>query len=116
MDRLGPFMTIWENVGPLPYPFVSAIAIWSNLKPFRAKWLQMAPNGSNGLQWAPMGSTWLQMARNGSKLLQMDMAETNGYGNGPKFSQMVINGPKRSITIHYDQTWSKMVKYGPRLS
>ena len=47
---------------------------------------------------------------------EMAMAETNGYGNGQTFSQTVIKGPKWSITIHHDPTWSKMVKYGPRLS
>ena len=38
MDHLGSFMTIWDDVGPLPNPFVSAMAIWSNLETFGANW------------------------------------------------------------------------------
>ena len=50
------------------------------------------------------GSKWLQMAPNYTKCFQMTMAETNGYGNGQTLSQMVKNGPKWSITIHYAPT------------
>ena len=48
MDHLGPFMTIWDNVGPLSYSFVSVIAIWSNLEPF----------GANRSHFEPFGAIW----------------------------------------------------------
>ena len=65
---------------------------------------QTAQKGSIWLEMTPISSKWLHMAPNGSKLLQMAMADTNGYGNGPTLSQIDIDGPKWSITIHYDPT------------
>ena len=58
IDHLGTFMTIWENVGPLPYPFVSAIAIWSNLEPFGAIWSHVEPIGAIWSHLEPFGAIW----------------------------------------------------------
>ena len=58
MDHLGPFMTIWDNVGPLPYPFVSAIASWSNLEPFGAILIYFDPFGAIWSHLEPFGAIW----------------------------------------------------------
>ena len=56
MDHLGPFMTVWETIGPLPYPFVSAIAIWINLEPFGAIWSHLEPFGAIWSHLEPFGT------------------------------------------------------------
>ena len=58
MDHLGPFMTIWDNVGPLPYSFVSAIAIWSDLEPLGAIWSHLELFGAIWSHLEPFGAIW----------------------------------------------------------